>query len=69
MGAQVSNEELIARSIEAEVERDDFICGGLRISHELVKELGFDTGFGRGSFAEDVASFVVNQIVDRDLIE
>jgi beta-lysine 5,6-aminomutase beta subunit len=100
MGAQVPNEELIARAIEedadaiiisqivtqkdvhiknlthfielieAEGKRDDFIliCGGPRISHELAKELGFDAGFGRGSFAEDVASFVVNQIVDRDLI-
>lgn len=100
MGAQVPNEELLAKAIEedadaiiisqivtqkevhiknlthfielieAEGKRDDFIiiCGGPRISHELAKELGFDAGFGRGSFAEDVASFVVNQIVDRNLI-
>ncbi len=56
--------------VEAEGVRDKFIliCGGPRIGHELAKELGFDAGFGRGSFAEDVASFVVNQIVDRDLI-
>ncbi len=56
--------------LEAEGLREKLvvICGGPRISHELAKELGFDAGFGPKTFAEHVASFVVNQMVDRSLI-
>ena len=43
------------------------ICGGPRISHELAKELGYDAGFGTGKYADDVASFAVNEIVTRGL--
>ncbi len=38
------------------------IAGGARITHELAKELGYDAGFGPGSFAEDVASFIVQKL-------
>ena len=50
--------------LEAEGIRDKVIlcCGGPRVSHELAKELGYDAGFGTGSFAEDVASFVVKEM-------
>ena len=41
------------------------ICGGPRISAELAKELGYDAGFGKDSFAEDVASFAVQEMVRR----
>lgn len=56
--------------LEAEGMRDKVIltCGGPRISHELAKELGYDAGFGTGSFAEDVATFVVTEMVNRKLI-
>lgn len=56
--------------LEAEGIRDKvvLVCGGPRISHELAKELGYDAGFGRGSYAEDVASFVVNQMVERKMV-
>ncbi|MBN2795806.1 MAG: cobalamin-dependent protein [Clostridia bacterium] len=56
--------------IEAEGLRDKIIliCGGPRINHELAKELGYDAGFGPKTYAEHVASFVVNQIVDRNMI-
>lgn len=56
--------------LEAEGIRDKvvLICGGPRISHELAKELGYDAGFGSKTYAEHVASFVVNQLVDRELI-
>ncbi len=45
---------------EAENIRDKilFICGGPRISHELAIELGYEAGFGTGSYANDVASFI-----------
>lgn len=53
--------------IEAEGLRDKMIviCGGPRISHELAKELGFDAGFGANTFADDVASFICQEIVRR----
>lgn len=45
---------------EAEKLRDKmlFICGGPRINHELAIELGYDAGFGTGSYSTDVASFI-----------
>lgn len=56
--------------LEAEGLREKMIviCGGPRISHELAKELGYDAGFGPKTYAEHVASFVLNQIVDRNLV-
>lgn len=53
--------------LEAEGLREKIVlvCGGPRLSHELAKELGYDAGFGRGSYAEDVASFIVTELVDR----
>ncbi len=99
LGAQVPNEDLIAKAIEykadaiivsqivtqkdvhiinmsnlielleAEGLRDKVIvcAGGPRVSHELAKELGFDAGFGTGTYAEDVASFIVQAMVDRGM--
>jgi beta-lysine 5,6-aminomutase beta subunit len=53
--------------LEAENIRDDviLICGGPRISNELAKELGYDAGFGPGTFAEKVATFFVKELVKR----
>ncbi|BCO26184.1 lysine 5,6-aminomutase beta subunit [Rhodoferax lithotrophicus] len=53
--------------LEAEGLRDKIILvvGGPRISHELAKELGYDAGFGPGSYAENVASFVVDEWLKR----
>lgn len=53
--------------LEAEGIRDDviLICGGPRISNELAKELGYDAGFGPGTFAEHVASFFVKELIKR----
>jgi beta-lysine 5,6-aminomutase beta subunit len=53
--------------LEAEGLREKvvLIVGGARISHELAKELGFDAGFGPGSFAEDVATFAINELINR----
>lgn len=47
---------------EAEGIRDKmlFICGGPRISNELAIELGYDAGFGSGTYAADVASFIAH---------
>ncbi len=52
---------------EAENLRDKmlFICGGPRISHELAIELGYDAGFGTGSYATDVASYIAITLAAR----
>lgn len=53
--------------LEAEGLRDKIIliAGGARITHELAKELGYDAGFGPGSFAEDVATFAIEELIKR----
>lgn len=53
--------------LEAEGLRDKLIvaCGGARISYELAKELGYDAGFGSNSYADDVASFVAQELARR----
>jgi len=59
----VKNMVELVELLEAEGLRDRFllICGGARITHELAKELGYDAGFGPGKYAEDVASFAVDE--------
>lgn len=54
--------------LEAENLRSKFVvvAGGPRISNKLALELGFDAGFGRGTYPENVASFVVEKMVERD---
>lgn len=66
----VANLTELVEMIEAEALRDKLIlvCGGPRISHDLAQELGYDAGFGSGSYANHVASFVVKQIVEKNLI-
>ncbi len=66
----IANLTQLVEMIEAEGLRDKIIlvCGGPRISHDLAQELGYDAGFGSGSFANHVATFVVKQIVERNLI-
>ena len=53
--------------LEAEGLRDKVIlcCGGPRISHELAKELGYDAGFGMNSYADDVASYIAQEMTNR----
>lgn len=53
--------------LEAKGIRDRFICiaGGPRIGNKLAVEIGFDVGFGRGAYADDVASFVVKKLAEK----
>lgn len=66
----VANLTNLVELMEAEGIRDKVIlvCGGPRISHELAQELGYDAGFGAHSYAEDVASFVLTEVVKRKLV-
>jgi len=52
---------------EAEGLRDKmlFICGGPRLNHELAIELGYDAGFGAGSYATNVASYIAIEVEKR----
>lgn len=53
--------------LEAEGIRDKviLICGGPRISNELAKELGYDAGFGPGTYSNIVATYFIKEIVRR----
>ena len=64
----IANMTNLVEMMEAEGIRDKVIlvCGGPRISHELAQELGFDAGFGAHSYAEDVASYVLTELVKRN---
>ncbi|MCT8138063.1 cobalamin B12-binding domain-containing protein [Anaerobacillus sp. CMMVII] len=43
------------------------ICGGPRINHETALELGYDAGFGAGTVATDVASFIIEGMIKRSM--
>lgn len=53
--------------LEAEQLRDDFlvIVGGARITSSLAKELGYDAGFGPKKFAEDVATYFTQALINK----
>jgi beta-lysine 5,6-aminomutase beta subunit len=60
----VRNMAQLIELLEAKGERGRFICvaGGPRITNKLAVELGYDAGFGRGTYAEDVATFVARKV-------
>ena len=66
----IKNLTELVELLEAEELRDKVIlcCGGPRVSHELAQELGYDAGFGTKTYAENVASFVLTEIVRRNRI-
>jgi len=48
-------------------DRTVLICGGPRVDHKLALELGYDAGFGRGTYPEQVASFIIDKMTQRGL--
>ena len=60
----IKNMVNLVEMLEAEGLRHKVIlaCGGPRISHELAKELGYDAGFGMNTYADDVASFIAQEL-------
>ena len=52
---------------EAEGIREKMIicCGGARVTHALAKELGYDAGFGAGTYADDVITYAVKEMARR----
>lgn len=67
----IENLTELVELLEAEGIRDKviLICGGPRITHELAKELGYDAGFGHGKYADDVISFAVTEMVNRNVLK
>ena len=65
--AHLQNLTRFVELAEAAGVRDRFvlIAGGPRVDHKLALELGFDAGFGRGTFAEHVASFVITHLAQK----
>ncbi len=64
----IKNLTELVEMLEAEGLRNKMIlaCGGPRITHELAQELGYDAGFGMNSYADDVASYIAQEM-DRRL--
>ena len=46
------------RMIDVQAQQD------IPIGHKVALELGFDAGFGRGTYANDVATFIARKIVE-----
>jgi beta-lysine 5,6-aminomutase beta subunit len=53
--------------LEAEDLRDRYvlIAGGPRITNDLAIELGYDAGFGPGTLPSQVASYLINQLLNK----
>lgn len=66
--AHIHNLTNLVELLEAEGLRDKIITviGGPRLSHKLALELGYDAGFGRGTYAEHVATFIVKRMAERN---
>jgi len=63
----IQNLTKLIEMAEAEGMREKllFICGGPRINHELAIELGYDAGFGSGSYSTNVASYIAVTLAER----
>ena len=65
----IENLTNLVELLEAEGLRDKIIliAGGARITNDLAKELGYDAGFGPGKYADDVATFILKEMVQRGM--
>ena len=60
----VRNLTELVELLEARGLRERFVlcAGGTRISNKLAVELGYDAGFGQGTYAEHVATFLIERL-------
>lgn len=63
----ITNMVEMVEMLEAEGLRETMLiaCGGPRITHELAKELGYDAGFGMNTYADDIASYLAQEVYRR----
>ncbi|MCP4179133.1 MAG: hypothetical protein GY756_15340 [bacterium] len=63
----INNMTNLIELLEAEGLREKLvvIVGGPRVTNRLALELGFDAGFGRGTYPDDVASYVAKKIAEK----
>ncbi|HET7838791.1 MAG TPA: OAM dimerization domain-containing protein [Rectinemataceae bacterium] len=63
----VENMTQFIELLEAKGERGRFVCiaGGPRISNKFAVELGYDAGFGKGTYADHVATFIAKKLVEK----
>ncbi|MGB2710582.1 MAG: OAM dimerization domain-containing protein [Conexibacter sp.] len=65
--AHIRNLTELVDIVEAERRRGELIlvCGGMRVTSELAKELGYDAGFSRGTYPNHLATFLVREVAQR----
>jgi beta-lysine 5,6-aminomutase beta subunit len=65
--AHVENLTRFIELLEAAGERGRYLCvaGGPRLSNKMAAQLGYDAGFGRGTYADDVATFIARKMAER----
>ncbi len=63
----IQNMTELIELLEAKGLREKFIvvAGGTRIGNKLAVELGYDAGFGKGSYANHVATFIIDKLIER----
>jgi beta-lysine 5,6-aminomutase beta subunit len=63
----IQNLTELVELLQAKGLRERFIlcAGGTRIGNKLAVELGYDAGFGKGSYAEHVATFIIDKLIER----
>lgn len=66
----LKNLTLLSELLEAENLRDNLIliCGGYKITPELAHELGYDMGFGANTYPSQVAYYIINEVIKRNLL-
>jgi len=66
----LKNLTLLSELLEAENLRDKIllICGGYKITPELAHEFGYDMGFGANTYPSQVAYYIVNEVIKRNLL-
>lgn len=53
--------------LQAKGLREKYIvcAGGTRIGNKLAVELGYDAGFGKGTYADHVATYIIDRLIER----
>jgi beta-lysine 5,6-aminomutase beta subunit len=67
-GAHLNNFTEFIELLKAKDVRNRFVlmAGGARITNDMAVGLGYDIGFGPGTLPSDVASFIVNRMLERN---